>query len=67
MAAALAPESGGGVPHTHIVVELEHQDRVRLSVSAPSTSALRAALNAHLRWAALGLKVEDLASSPRAE
>lgn len=59
---ALAPESGSdGVPKTRVEVEPMGEGRLLLRAYAPTTSALRACLNAHLRWFALALKVEEQA------
>ena len=59
---ALGPESGSeGVPKTQVEVEPKGEDRLLLRAHAPTTSALRACLNAHLRWIGLALQVEEQA------
>lgn len=67
LVATLLPESGDeGVPHTRTAVELLSGGVVQLRFRAETTSALRAALNAHLRWVQLALRVDGLSRrSPR--
>lgn len=60
LVAALGPESGGGVPRTQVEIERSEATMVVLRITAPSTPAARAALNAHLRWIALALRVDQL-------
>lgn len=63
---ALLPESGEGVPGTRAEVTAGTSGEVRLTVEAPTTSGLRAALNAHLRWVDLAVRTYELARAPRA-
>jgi tRNA threonylcarbamoyladenosine modification (KEOPS) complex Pcc1 subunit len=55
--ASLGPEEGRDVPRSEVHLALDARGDLRLSLVAPSTSALRASLNAHLRWIALGSEV----------
>jgi tRNA threonylcarbamoyladenosine modification (KEOPS) complex Pcc1 subunit len=55
--ASLAPEEGRDVPRSEVHLSLNGDGSLRLRIEAPTTSALRATLNAHLRWIALGAEV----------
>ncbi len=62
LVAALEPESDGGVPRTSVSIQHRGDGKVVLKLGAPTTAALRAALNAHLRWVGLALRVNDLST-----
>ncbi len=62
LVAALEPESDGGVPRTSVSIHHRGDGKVVLKLGAPTTAALRAALNAHLRWVGLALRVNDLST-----
>ncbi len=55
---ALAPETGREIPRTKVSV-LKDGERTTLTIEAEDTSALRAALNSYVRWAALASAVDD--------
>jgi tRNA threonylcarbamoyladenosine modification (KEOPS) complex Pcc1 subunit len=55
--ASLTPEEGRDVPRSEVHLTLDGDGRLRLRIEAPTTSTLRATLNAHLRWIALGAEV----------
>ena len=54
---ALAPEEGHDVPRTRVEMQRGLDGSLRLRIEAPSTSTLRAALNAQLRLIGLGFAV----------
>ncbi len=60
VARVLAVEGGRDVPRSWMAAGLEG-DALVLRVEARDTSALRAALNSYLRWAALALEVKEVA------
>jgi tRNA threonylcarbamoyladenosine modification (KEOPS) complex Pcc1 subunit len=62
---ALRPEAGREVPHTVVEVVAVPGDRVELRIRAETTSVLRAALNAYLRWADLAERTDTLAERHR--
>lgn len=53
---ALAPETGRDLPRTKVSV-IKEGKKITLRIEAEDTSALRAALNSYLRWAALASAV----------
>jgi KEOPS complex subunit Pcc1 len=59
VARVLAVEGGRDVPRSQVAVGFEG-DALVLRVEARDTSALRAALNSYLRWAALALEVREV-------
>lgn len=60
--AALAPEGTRGDSRARVSIHAD-ANRLRLEVIAPDTSALRAVLNAYLRWTATALQLIEEARS----
>jgi len=53
---ALRPETGRDVPKARVSMR-SARNRLTLTIDADDTSALRAAVNSHLRWADVAARV----------
>jgi tRNA threonylcarbamoyladenosine modification (KEOPS) complex Pcc1 subunit len=62
---ALSPESSGPARGSRFGVRAVEGGTVELSMVTEGTPAIRAALNSHLRWVELALRVEELAEHAR--
>jgi tRNA threonylcarbamoyladenosine modification (KEOPS) complex Pcc1 subunit len=61
--AALLPEMGADVPGSRAALHRAGQ-RITIEVAADDAGALRAAVNAYLRWVRTGLDVHRVARGP---